>query len=227
MAMAAWTFIQSLSFSTRAGIVVFGAVAFGASLTTYVMFMPGHPYLMQVIASCIKVPALLLVCPLLALYPTLLLGRVFDKNVNFRTLLQASFACVVMMAICLMLFAPLMAALNSLGNYTLIIFSSYAAFAVAGIIGCVAFYFKLRRNSAVIFSSRSPLKVSAIWCVLLGFTGAEVGWSIRPFVGWTGQPFEWYRSDNTQIWNQLSAETQNLQIGGLSFPSKLEDPPHD
>jgi hypothetical protein len=79
MSIAVWTFVQGLSFPKRAAIIVTCAVFFGASLTTYVMFVPGHPYMMQVVASCIKVPALLFVCPLLALYPTL-----FELEKQFR-----------------------------------------------------------------------------------------------------------------------------------------------
>ena len=109
------------------------------------MFMPGHPYMMQVVASCIKVPALLFLCPLIALYPTLFLSKLFDRDMGAYVLLKASFSCVVATAICLALCAPLIAILNSFGNYTIVIFASYGAFALAGLIGCVAFYFKLEQ----------------------------------------------------------------------------------
>ncbi len=227
MSNVIWNFVQELSFPKRVVIVIVCAVFFGASLTTYVMFLPGHPYLMQVVASCTKVPALLFLCPLIALYPTLLLSKLFDRGLDARALLKASFSCIVAMAICLALCAPFIAILNSFGNYTIGIFASYGAFALAGLIGCVAFYSKLVGAgepvaSSGFFSPKSALKVSAIWLVLFGLVGAEVGWSIRPFVGWTGQPFEWLRPDNTQIWNQLNAEAHNLRVGGLSFPSELE-----
>jgi hypothetical protein len=164
---------------------------------------------------------------LIALYPTLVLSKFFDRGLDKRTLLKASFSCIVGTAISLAFFAPFIAVLNSFGNYTIVIFASYAAFAVAGIAGCVAFYLKLAgldasNASSSLASPKSALKVSAIWLVLFGLVGAEVGWSIRPFVGWTGQPFEWFRRDHTQIWDQLSTEADNLRSGGLLFPSELE-----
>jgi hypothetical protein len=116
-----------------------------------------------------------------------------------------------------------MALLNSFGNYTIIIFASYAAFAVAGLWGCASFYFRMKRENARI--AASALGISIIWAILFGPISAEVGWSIRPFVGWTGQPFEWYRSDSTQLWEQLSTEMLNLRVGGLSFPTELEKSP--
>jgi hypothetical protein len=227
MSISIWNFIQELSLPKRAIIVVMCAVLFGASLTTYVMFMPGHPYIMQVVASCVKVPALLFLCPLIALYPTLFLSKLLDNGIGARTLLKASFSCIVAMAICLAVCAPLVSIVSTLGNYTITIFASYGAFALAGLIGCVAFYLKLTGvgvpiASPKVSSPKSAFRISAIWLVLFGLVGAEVGWSIRPFVGWTGQPFEWLRPDNTQIWDQLNAETQNLRVGGLSFPSELE-----
>jgi len=227
MSIASWRFIQEQSFPKRATIIIICAVVFGASLTTYVIFMPGNPYIMQVVASCIKVPALLFLCPLIALYPTLLISKLFDRGMEARALLKASFSCIVATAICLAFCAPCIAILNSFGNYTIVIFASYGAFALAGLIGCFAFYSKLigvgAPSSSPNFSSReSAMRISAIWLVLFGLVGAEVGWSIRPFVGWTGQPFEWIRPDHTQIWNQLATEAQNLRVGGLSFPSELE-----
>jgi hypothetical protein len=224
MSIAVWTFIQELSFPKRATIVITCAIIFGASLTTYVMFIPGHPYTMQILASCIKVPTLLLLCPLIALYPTLFFSRLFDRGITLRQLLKASFGCIVVMAICLALCAPLIALLNAFRNYTVTIFASYAAFAFSGLVGCAAFYLKLTRDRAAISSTASALKVSGIWLAIFGLVGAELGWSLRPIVGWTGQPFEWYRSDSTQIWDQLNAETQNLRVGGFSFPAEVEKP---
>jgi hypothetical protein len=223
MTLAVWSFIRDQSLPTRVMIVGASAVCFGASLTSYVMFMPGHQ--MQVLASCLKVPALLLLSPLIAVYPTLFLSKFLDRNVRARALLKASFSCVFWMAICLALIAPLVAVINTFGNYTVVIFVSYAAFAAAGVIGCIAFYHKLNHIEQSSRSSNAALKIAAIWSVLFGLAGAEVGWSIRPFVGWTGQPFEWYRADNTRMWQQLNTEAQNLGVGGLSYPSKLENPP--
>jgi hypothetical protein len=226
MSISIWGFIQELSFAKRVAIVVLGATIFGASLTTYAMLMPGNAYIMQVLASCIKVPVLLFLSPFIALYPTLFLSKLIDKDVGAQSLLKAAFSCIVATAICLALFAPLIAIINYSGNYTAVIFASYGAFALAGAMGCLAFYAKLvgaaAPRSLQKFSFRSARRISAIWLVLFGLVGAEVGWSIRPFVGWTGQPFEWFRSDRTQIWDQLNAETDNLRVGGLSFPSALE-----
>jgi hypothetical protein len=222
MSIAIWTFVQRLSFSKRATIIVISAAVFGASLTTYVVSMPGHT--MQFFASCMKVPALLLLCPLMALYPTLFASRIFDKRAEALPLFKASFSCIVATAVCLALFAPFVAILNTLGNYTLTIFASYGAFALAGMIGCAAFYLKLRRTNAPINSPKSDIRISIIWFIIFGLISAEVGWSIRPLVGWTGQPFEWFRSDRTQIWDQFYAEIQNLRVGGLLFPSELEKP---
>jgi hypothetical protein len=223
MPIATVNFIQHLSAPMRAALAIACAALFGASLTTYVMLMPGNPYIMQVVSSCIKVPALLIICPLVALYPTLLLSRLFEKHLGASSMMTAAFSCIVFSAVFLACCAPVMALLNSLGNYTLVILASYAAFGAAGVVGTIAFYYKLRRDGARGCAPRSAFRISAIWLVLYGLVCAEVGWSIRPLVGWTGQPFEWYRADSTQLWQQLFNEIDNLHVGGLAFPTELEE----
>ncbi|MET0970384.1 MAG: hypothetical protein ABWY18_14380 [Tardiphaga sp.] len=223
MPIATLNFIEHLSAPKRAALTVVCAALFGASLTTYVMLMPGNPYIMQVVSSSIKVPALLIICPMVALYPTLFLSRLFEKQLGASSLMTAAFSCIVFSAVFLACCAPVMALLNTLGNYTLVILASYAAFGAAGLAGTIAFYYKLRRDAVRGLAPRSALKISAIWLVLYGVVCAEVGWSIRPLVGWTGQPFEWYRADSVQLWQQLFNEVDNLHVGGLAFPTELEE----
>jgi hypothetical protein len=83
MSFAIWTPIQKFSFPKRAAIVVVCAIVFGASLAAHVMLLTGHAYLMRVVASL--VPALLFLCPLMALYPTLLASKLRSARLHVQS----------------------------------------------------------------------------------------------------------------------------------------------
>jgi hypothetical protein len=87
MSFAIWTLIQKFSFPKRAAIVVICAIVFGASLAAYVMLLTGHAYLMRVVASL--VPALLFLCPLMALYPTLLASKLFERAMKHAAAVES------------------------------------------------------------------------------------------------------------------------------------------
>ena len=63
------------------------------------------------------------------------------------------------------------------------------------------------------------------WICLFGVTAGQVGWMMRPFVGWTGQPFEWFRTERTTIFEQVYYECVNLFYGGgAHFPDATSLP---
>ena len=47
--------------------------------------------------------------------------------------------------------------------------------------------------------SDSARRVFAIWTVIYGIVGAQMGWILRPFVGSPTQPFEWFRARDSHF----------------------------
>jgi hypothetical protein len=213
---------KNWGFGAMLAIAIACAAFFGACLTSYVMFVPGHPYQMQVIASIIKVPTFLLISLLLSTIVIVASAKLIDRSISVKTVAKAAFYCYFVTSICLAILGPVIAILSLLGNYSIVILTSYLAFILAGSIGSFSFFRHLAGGSEVRNASTKYV-VTLIWCLCFGLISADVGWSLRPFVGWTGQPFAWLRDDQTHIWNQIVCETRNMRFGGIRFPSAGEE----
>jgi hypothetical protein len=214
----------TMRLSTRIIVPLLCASFFGICLTAYVILTPGHPYAMQILASAIKVPVVLLTSCVMSTIALWCIVRILLRELSAADILPSAIQCLFVNGMTIGALGPLLAAIASQGNYSATIFAAYGAFAFGGAAGCVGFYRKL---GATHYKSRrwSRLWVSAIWTVLFALIGAQLGWSLRPIVGWTGETFVWFRGGDASIWDQMRCEGRNLQHGGIRFPSK--DQPSD
>lgn len=200
-------------------IALLCAALFGVCVTAYVIFVPGHPYLMQVIASAIKVPIIIILSYSIAAALMITIAKVPFGSISTAQLLDAATECLIVAGISLGMFGPIIALIASMGNYSILIYSSYAAFALSGVAGSLGFYRRLRLNSPL-RTRPTLIFVSCIWMIIFGVLECQIGWTMRPIVGWTGQHFTWFRHEHVQIWNQAYCEARNLQRGGVSFPTQ-------
>jgi hypothetical protein len=46
-------------------------------------------------------------------------------------------------------------------------------------------------------------KVFAIWIVVFGLVGAQMGWVLRPFIGAPGKPFQWFRERHSNFFEAV------------------------
>jgi hypothetical protein len=156
---------------------------FGLCLTSYVAFVPGNPYKMQVLASAIKVPVLLVLGASVAFAIVLLLCRLARARIEGRALARPAFDCFVATSLSLAVLGPFVALLSILGNYSITIFVAYGAFSLAGLVGCLVFHGGLAQGRGPLTPS-SRRAITFAWCLCFGLVSAEGGWLMRPFVGW-------------------------------------------
>jgi hypothetical protein len=188
---------------------------FGLCMTAYILFVPGHPYRLQLVCSVIKVPLLLLVSLLLAFVPMVAINHL-TARLPTASLWRVLLGGVATTALVLVPAGLVVLAFCTKQNYTLVVLCSYAAFSIAGLAG-VLFVARTLRSSA----GGGPRRLAfvAAWALCFGLIAAHVGWSIRPFVGWTGQDFTLFRSDPTRMYEQIYWEVFNLfHGGGAGFP---------
>jgi hypothetical protein len=91
---------------------------------------------------------------------------------------------------------------------------------ISTLIGSLFFYIQTLQ-----LADRGFLILSLVWCVFFTSSTANVGWELRPLVGWTGQPFELIRANPSHMWDQIMCEMKNMRFGGVHFPSAGEDSP--
>jgi hypothetical protein len=204
--------------SRKLAVSALCASFFGVCITTYVMFVPGHPYLTQVLASAIKVPIILLLSYSVSTAIFVVIAHFILRALSPTSILSLTSDCLIVTATTLGGLGPLLALIASRGNYSVLIYSAYSAFALSGVAGCVEFYRRVRSVHRRC-RRRTLLLASAVWLCLFGALECQIGWSLRPIVGWTGQNFTWFRHDDAKIWNQMVCEGRNLEHGGVSFPA--------
>jgi hypothetical protein len=164
---------------------------------------------LQAVSSAIKLPALYLITLLVCL-PTLyifniLFGAKQSITQHFTYLLTA----VTVIAVLLCGFAPVVLFfLITVNDYPFFVLLNVVIFALTGIIG-VSFLYQIMKpvgNDDSQQSIKVRTNILRFWLVLYGFVGSQLGWTLRPFFGSSGQ-FELFRPREgtffSGVWNAL------------------------
>lgn len=198
-------------------LIVLAGMWFGLCMTAYVIVVPGHPYQMQVLASLIKVPVLLTLTLAVAFVPLYIAARLLAADLPLRMLWTWATGSVATMAAALFPLGAVVALLGITRNYSAVVLCSYAAFAAAGAVGIRTF----ARAAQAMPRRRRRRALVAVWAISLALAGLQLGWSMRPFVGWTGQAFTLFRSQSMGPFDQIYWEIWNIcHGGGAQFPSR-------
>jgi hypothetical protein len=177
------------------------------------------------VASAIKVPILFLVT-LLICYPVLyvvnvLMGSRLNLVQSLALILLALGLNSILLASC----APIVVFFTLTGtNYHFLKLLHVAIYAFSGIWGMIALW---RGLQAMCESSnlypRQAIRILRIWVLVFGFVGSQMAWSLRPFVGDPGLPFQLFRQRGgnfyTSVWDAAAAltgqrQTPNRTTGG-------------
>lgn len=178
--------IASLLVASSLFFAIYGAIigAYGGGL--------------QIISSAIKLPALYLLTLLICL-PTLYFFDILaGSKLDFRQYITMALTAVSVISVLLFGFAPvILFFLISVKDYFFFLLLNVLVMAVTGTIGVRLFYKGMRDMSG---SPDAP-KLSARryllqgWMLLYGLVGSQLGWTLRPFLGFDGEPFQVFRPE--------------------------------
>ncbi len=188
-------------------------------LAIYGAIIGAYQSWLQVLASAVKLPALYLIT-LVICFPTLyffnvLFGSVQSLEQQFALLLTA----VSITSVLLFSFAPVtIFFLATINSYQWFLLLNVTIFAITGFIGIYFLYQAMKPvliptinvtdgerdadaaadevNSVTDPDSDSKkvrTKILQFWLGLYAFVGSQLGWTLRPFFGAPGQPFELFR----------------------------------
>ena len=151
--------------------------------------------LLQALSSALKVPALFLVTVLICL-PTLhffhvLFGASLSIRQNFALILTA----ITVTSVLLLSFSPVVLFfMISTADYQLFKLLNVAIFAICGAIG-LGFLYQGVKMIAVVDgdTGKSRRRMIVLWALLYAFVGTQLAWTLRPFFGAPGLPFEPFR----------------------------------
>lgn len=190
--------IFSLLISSFCFFAIYGAII-GASHST-----------LQMLSSAIKLPTLYLITLLICL-PTLYIFNVlFGSKTSFAQHFTYLLTAVSVIALLLCGFAPItLFFLITVDDYKFFLLVNVVIFAITGILG-VSFLYQVMKpigdkDTEQGISVRT--NILRFWLVLYGFVGSQLGWTLRPFFGTSGE-FELFRpregSFFTAVWNSIT-----------------------
>jgi len=166
----------------------------------------------QALASSVKLPLLFLITLLICLPTLYFFNTIFEASLtlgqNFALLLTA----VTMTAIVLLAFAPVtLFFLITTSQYQFYKLLNVAIFAMAGWIGVRQLTLGMRLLTA---NDRRGARVRGrllrLWTLLYAFVGSQLAWTLRPFFGAPGLPFELFRGLGGNVYTNIFASIGEL-----------------
>ena len=154
---------------------------------------------LQIISSAIKLPALYLLTLLICL-PTLYFFDILSgSRLDFRQYVTMALTAVSVISVLLFSFAPvILFFLISVKDYFFFLLLNVLVMGVTGTIGVRLFYKGMRDMSG---SPDAPKPTGTRryllqgWVLLYGLVGSQLGWTLRPFLGFDGEPFQVFRPE--------------------------------
>ncbi len=175
--------VRAMLISSIAFFALYGAV------------MGSTASLWQALSSAVKLPILflatLVVCSPTLYFFNLIFGSNQSLTQNFALILTA----ITVTAVLLLSFSPIVLFfLLTTSNYQFFKLLNVGVFTIAGFVG-VRFLSQGMRvvSDAGKEGAGARRNVVRLWILIYAFVGSQMAWTLRPFIGAPGMPFELFR----------------------------------
>jgi hypothetical protein len=175
--------ITSLLISSSLLFAIYGAVigAFAGPL--------------QALSSAAKLPALYLITLIICLPTLYFFNIIFGSKLSLEQHFVILLGAAAIISILLFSFAPVtLFFLATIDNYEFFKLLNVVIFGITGFLGINFLYHGLQALShqdSVGQATRT--QILQAWLILYAFVGSQLGWTLRPFFGAPGEPFELFR----------------------------------
>ena len=152
---------------------------------------------LQLLSSAIKLPALYLVTLIICLPTLYFFDILFGSKLNFRQYAAMLMTTVGIISVLMFSFAPVVLFfLISIQGYNFFLLLNVAVMSLTGIIGIRLFYRGMKQIAGP-DAAEDKLRNRLLqgWLVLYGLVGSQLGWTLRPFFGAPGEPFQIFRPE--------------------------------
>ncbi|MGK7902809.1 MAG: actin-binding WH2 domain-containing protein [Hormoscilla sp.] len=149
----------------------------------------------QALVSAIKLPALYLLTAMIC-FPTLYFFNVmFGSKRNFEQYLTLLMTAMSLISVLMFGFAPVtLLFMLSTNNYSFFLLLNVTILGLTGCLGVNFFYQGMKflaEQDSEGWELRSQILL--LWLLLYAFVGCQLGWTLRPFFGSPGSPFQLFR----------------------------------
>lgn len=173
-------------------------VASSAFFAVYGAIIGAYSGKLQIISSAIKLPALYLLTLLICLPTLYFFDILFGSKLDFKQYLTMALTAVSVISVLLFSFAPVVLFfLISVKDYFFFLLLNVLIMGITGSIGVHLFYKGMREiaHTSEVVSSSSRRYLLQGWMFLYGLVGSQLGWTLRPFLGFEGEKFQIFRPE--------------------------------
>lgn len=169
-----------------------------SSVTFFALYgavMGSSSSLWQALSSAVKLP-ILFVATLFVCVPSLyFFSLLFGSNQSLSQNLTVILTAITVTSVLLLSFAPItLFFLLTTSQYQFFKLLNVAVFSVSGLMGIVFLYQGMKVVSSSELEGTTTRKwVLVMWMFVYAFVGSQMAWTIRPFIGAPGTPFELFR----------------------------------
>ncbi len=181
----------------------------------YGVFMGCYNGFSQAISSGIKVPILFTLIILICFPAFFVIQSILGSKLTIVQMLSIILSGFVMTATIMVSFAPIVLFfLITGGSYAFIQLLHVVVFTLAGLFGMHSIIESLKfscENKNVY--PKIGVQVFKFWIVILAFVGAQLAWSLRPFIGTKNLPFQIFREQEGNIYQSIIYAVGDLLTG--------------
>ncbi|MGB3295227.1 MAG: hypothetical protein WBB01_19770 [Phormidesmis sp.] len=152
---------------------------------------------LQIISSAIKLPALYLVTLIICLPTLYFFDILFGSKLSFKQYVTMALTSVAVISVLLFSFAPVVLFFYiSVKGYNFFLLLNVLVMAITGAVGIRLFYKGMRDMvGAEAIEQKMRRRLLQGWVILYGLVGSQLGWTLRPFFGAEGEPFQIFRPE--------------------------------
>ncbi|MEL7037524.1 MAG: actin-binding WH2 domain-containing protein [Cyanobacteria bacterium J06592_8] len=190
------------------GLFVSSSVFFGI----YGLIIGASSSPLQAIFSAIKLPALYLLT-LIICFPTLYFFNVmFGSKQSFEQYLTLLMTAMAEISVLQLGFAPVsLFFMLSTQSYQFFKLLNVCIFALTGFLGVKFFYSGMQFMSEKDEEGQKlRLSILRFWLILYAFVGSQLGWTLRPFFGAPGKPFQLFRQQDSNFYLNIIESLTSL-----------------
>jgi len=190
------------------------------ALACYGIVLGSSNGILQAISSAIKLPILFLLTLAICLPTLYLFNLVFGARLSIQQAMALVLTAITVTSMLTLAFAPISLFFwITAPDYDFFKLLNVAILALTGVVGLSFLLSGMRRMNALTApvapiaspedaDAETPQRIEQpvnmsllnLWVVLYGFVGTQLAWTLRPFFGDHGKPFEIFRSINSNFY---------------------------
>lgn len=180
--------------------------------------------LAMICISAVKVPVLFLLSLVIVLPPIYVSNAFAGAKLRFRHMTAMLMAAMAIQLITLASMATVafFFALTS-RSYDFIKLLHVAFFVYGGVLG-LGFLLRILGEVSTSLPRSTPRLLFLAWLVLYGFVGVQLAWTLRPFVGSPGEPFQLFRERHGNVVESILHSAGVVILGGENPGIAPDDP---